>query len=135
MAQQRTQFDLMHPLFQTMKEHKLPTTQRMLLLGLFRFMDGHGVCYPSYRALMDETGLSRQAIATNLKKLVAAGWLEYETGDKSLSQANTYYLNLEKLGFTVDNTVVPLPSRSKYIAVDGSEWDCAADYWKHRQQH
>jgi DNA-binding transcriptional MocR family regulator len=95
-------------------------------------MDGNGICYPSYRALMDETGLSRQAIASNLKKLVADDWLEYETGDKALSQANTYFLNLEKLGFTTDTTVVPLPNRSKYVAVDGSEWECASDYWKSR---
>lgn len=136
MAQQKTrsQFDIMHPLFEAMKKERLPTTQRMLLLGLFRFVDGDGVCYPSYKALMDETGLSRQSISTTIKKLAEAGWLSYESGDKSRNLANTYHLNLERLGLPLvrQSDVVPI-NRHKYIATDGSLWDCAADYWKSRQ--
>ncbi|TON43433.1 helix-turn-helix domain-containing protein, partial [Vibrio parahaemolyticus] len=61
-------------------------------------MDGEGVCFPSYKALMEETGLSNKTIATTIKKLVDSGWITYEPGDKARSQSNTYHLNLERLG-------------------------------------
>ncbi|MDF4701937.1 helix-turn-helix domain-containing protein, partial [Vibrio parahaemolyticus] len=120
----RSQFDIMHPLFDAMKRENLPSTQRLLLLGLFRFVDGDGVCFPSYSALMDETGLSRQSIANTIKKLSESGWLTYEPGDKSKSLANTYYLNLERLGLTTQSKIVPIEG---YIAQDGTKWSCAAD--------
>lgn len=126
----RSQFDIMHPLFDAMKREKLPSTQRFLLLGLFRFVDGNGVCFPSYSALMDETGLSRQSIANTIKKLAESGWISYEQGDKSKSLANKYYLNLERLGLKTESKVVPIEG---FTAPDGSKWACAADYWKSRQ--
>ncbi len=117
----------MHPLFDAMKRENLPSTQRLLLLGLFRFVDGNGVCYPSYKALMDETGLSRQSIANTIKKLADSGWLTYTPGDKSKNLSNTYQLNLTRLGLEVESKIVPIEG---YIAPDGSKWSCAADYWK-----
>ncbi len=123
---------MMHPLFDAMKREGLPSTQRLMLLGLFRFVDGDGMCYPSYKALMDETGLSKQSISNNIKKLVSGGWLTYEQGDKTKSLSNTYHLNLERLGFEVqtESKIVPIDG---YIAPDGSKWPCVADYWKSRQ--
>ncbi|MDF4294878.1 helix-turn-helix domain-containing protein, partial [Vibrio parahaemolyticus] len=128
---QRSQYDLMHPLFEAMKKESLPSTQRLLLLGLYRFVDGEGVCFPSYKALMEETGLSNKTIATTIKKLVDSGWITYEPGDKARSQSNTYHLNLERLGLTTQSKIVPIDG---YIAQDGTKWACAADYWKSRQQ-
>ena len=128
----RSQFDMMHPLFDAMKREKLPSTQRLMLLGLFRFVDGDGMCYPSYKALMDETGLSNKTISTTIKKLVSGGWLTYDQGDKAKSLSNTYHLNLERLGFEVqtESKIVPIDG---YVAPDGSKWPCVADYWKSRQ--
>lgn len=42
---------------------------------LFKFLGPDGRCEPSYGALQDWTGLSRQAIADAIKRLVAAGIL------------------------------------------------------------
>lgn len=128
----RTQFEIMHPLFTAMRENKLPGNQRLVLLGLFRFVDGDGTCFPSYNALIDETGLSRPTISSTIKKLVSAGWISYDKGDKSKGLSNTYYLNLERLGFEVqtESKIVPIDG---YIAPDGSKWACVADYWKSRQ--
>lgn len=126
---------MMHPLFDAMKRENLPSTQRLMLLGLFRFVDGDGVCYPSYKALMDETGLSNKTISTTIKKLVSGGWLTYDQGDKAKSLSNTYHLNLERLGFEVqvktESKVVPIDG---FTAPDGSRWSCASDYWHSRQQ-
>lgn len=133
-SRKRTQYDLMHPLFkamESMSSSELSSHQRMLLIGLFRFMDGDGVCYPSYTAIRETTGLTRNAIASNIKKLVDMGWITYEPGDKSKSQSNTYYLNLERLGLAVEPKIVPIDG---FIAPDGSKWACAADYWKSKQQ-
>lgn len=131
----RTQYDLMHPLFkamESMSSSDLSSHQRILLLGLFRFMDGNGVCYPSYNSIHKTTGLTRNTIAANIKKLVTLGWLTYVPGDKSKSQANTYYLNLERLGL-LDSSLPSTPCG--FIAPDGSRWDCASDYWRARQSH
>lgn len=127
----RSQYDLMHPLFDAMKRENLPSTQRLLLLGLFRFVDGNGVCFPSYKALMDETGLSNKTISTTIKKLSDTGWLAYEPGDKSKSLANKYYLNLERLGFKIESKVVPIDG---FVAPDGTKWNCASEYWSHKNQ-
>lgn len=94
----RTQYDLMNPLFDAMKKHKLPSTQRLFILGLYRYMDGNGKAYPSYQDLMDETGLSRQSIINMIRTLTEAGWITYKQGSKSKQMNNTYWLNLEKLG-------------------------------------
>lgn len=131
----RTQYDLMHPLFKAMKDNKLPGNQRLVLLGLFRFVDGNGVCYPSYNTLIEETGLSRPTISSTIKKLVSSGWITYEQGDKSKNLSNTYHLDLERLGFEVqvktESKVVPIEG---FIAPDGSRWSCPSDYWQSRQQ-
>lgn len=103
-----SQFDLMHPLFEAMDNSKLSATQRMLLLGLYRFMDGSGVCYPSYKKLMTATGMSDRTITRNLKDLVDGGWLTYEQGEGKTHTANTYHLNLDKLGLEKSPNVVPI---------------------------
>ncbi|MEY0016959.1 helix-turn-helix domain-containing protein [Providencia rettgeri] len=103
MKKKRTQFDLMKPIydaFQKISSKELSSTQRMLLLGLYRFMDGNGYCYPSYKAISEITGLSKNAISVNLKKLVEAGWLTYKQG--GVDSSNHYQLNLTKLGLIED---------------------------------
>lgn len=82
--------------FQKISTKELSSTQRILLLGLYRFMDGNGYCYPSYKAIAEITGLSKNAISVNLKKLVEDGWLTYKQG--GVDSSNQYQLNLEKIG-------------------------------------
>ena len=129
----RSQFDIMHPLYDAIAESNLTAPQAHLLLTLFKFVDGNGVCYPSYNTLQRYTKMSRHTLCKHIKSLNDSGWISYETGDKSKGQSNTYELNLERMGLTTEANVVPMQS-SRYIASDGSEWDCAADYWKSRQQ-
>lgn len=128
----RSQFDIMHPLYDAIADSDLTAPQAHLLLTLFKFVDGNGICYPSYNTLQRYTKMSRHTLCKHIKSLADAGWISYETGDKSKSQSNTYALNLSRMGLTVESNVVPM--QNSYTAVDGSEWDCAASYWKSRQR-
>ena len=92
---------MMHPLFDSIADSDLSAPQAHLLLTLFKFMDGRGVCYPSYNTLQRYTKMSRHTLCKHIKSLQLDGWITYEPGDKSKSMANTYYLNLERLGFHV----------------------------------
>lgn len=123
----------MHPLYDAIAESDLTAPQAHLLLTLFKFVDGNGVCFPSYNTLQKYTKMSRHTLCKHIKSLSNLGWITYVPGDKSKGQSNTYELNLERLGFTTQTNVVPI--ESCFIASDGSKWDCAADYWKHKQQH
>ncbi|EGQ9211996.1 helix-turn-helix domain-containing protein [Vibrio parahaemolyticus] len=129
----RSQFDIMHPLYDAIAESDLTAPQAHLLLTLFKFVDGNGVCFPSYNTLQKYTKMSRHTLCKHIKSLSDLGWISYQPGDKAKGQSNTYELNLERLGFTTQTNVVPI--ESGFIASDGSKWDCAADYWKHRQKH
>ena len=128
----RTQFDLMRPIFDAFRKietKELSSTQRMLLIGLYSFMDGDGYCYPSYKAIGEITGLSKNAISTNLKKLVDAGWITYKQG--GVDSSNQYQLNLEKIGLidkTPDN-VKPIRGNEELKNIDGrymTEKECRA---------
>ncbi len=79
-----------------MRKAKLKPNQRLVLLGLFRFMNGDGFCYLSYNALIDETGLTRPTIAKTIKELAELDWLSFESGNSIKS--NYYQLDLKKLG-------------------------------------
>ncbi|WP_139045458.1 helix-turn-helix domain-containing protein, partial [Vibrio parahaemolyticus] len=81
-----------------------------LLLTLFKFVDGNGVCYPSYNTLQPYTKMSRHTLCKHIKSLNDSGWIAYETGDKSKGQSNTYELNLERMGLTTETNVVPMQS-------------------------
>lgn len=123
----------MHPLYDAIAESDLTAPQAHLLLTLFKFVDGNGVCFPSYNTLQKYTKMSRHTLCKHIKSLSDLGWISYQPGDKAKGQSNTYELNLGRLGFTTQTNVVPI--ESVFVASDGSKWDCAADYWKHRQQH
>ena len=127
----RSQFDIMHPLYDAIAESDLTAPQAHLLLTLFKFVDGDGVCFPSYNTLQKYTKMSRHTLCKHIKSLSDAGWISYQQGDRSQGQSNTYELNLERIGFTTQSNVVPI--EHSYIAPDGSRWACAADYWKTRQ--
>ena len=136
----RTQFDIMNPLIDAMSEAGLSSTERMLLIGLLRFMNGDGVCFPSYTALEIKTGLSRRTLPRCINSLVSKGWLRYEKGSSALSAPNKYYLNLEKLGFidkgnekekavlsaVVDDFGFVSPSSCKYFPKH--KFSCKAEY-------
>ena len=127
----RSQYDLMHPLFEAIAESDLSAPQAHLLLTLFKFVDGDGVCYPSYNTLQLYTKMSRNTLCKHIQSLANSHWLAYEPGDKSKSLANTYYLNLERLGFKTESKVVPIEG---FTAPDGSKWDCASEYWAHKNK-
>lgn len=127
----RSQFDIMHPLYDAIADSDLTAPQAHLLLTLFKFVDGNGVCFPSYNTLQKYTKMSRHTLCKHIKSLSDLGWINYQTGDKSRGQSNTYELNLERIGFTTKANVVPI--EYGYLAPDGSKWDCATDYWKSRQ--
>jgi DNA-binding MarR family transcriptional regulator len=100
MGRKRSQYDLMHPLFDAMRSHKLKPNQRLVMLGLFRFMNGDGSCFPSYGALIEETGLTRPTIAKTLKDLKNLDLISFKSGDSTKS--NRYQLNLEKIGLSTN---------------------------------
>jgi DNA-binding MarR family transcriptional regulator len=129
----RSQFDIMHPLFESIAESDLSAPQAHLLLTLFKFINGDGVCFPTYNTLQRYTKMSRHTLCKHIKTLQISGWIKYEQGSKVKHQSNTYQLNLERLGITNEKTNV-IPISSKFIAQDGSEWDCSTDYWKSKQQ-
>lgn len=129
----RSQFDIMHPLYDAIADSNLTAPQAHLLLTLFKFVDGNGVCYPSYNTLQRYTKMSRHTLCKHIKSLNDSGWISYETGDKSKGQSNTYELNLQRMGLMSETNVVPMQS-SNFVAPDGSEWSCAAEYWQSRQQ-
>lgn len=127
----RTQYDIMHPLFNSLAESDLSSSERLLMIALFRYVDGSGSCYPSYKELIKSTALSDRTISSNIKKLVDKGWITYEQGNKADQQANTYHLNLKRLGVEQEAPkVVPF---NGYIAADGSRWSCASEYFASRQ--
>ena len=132
---QRTQFDIMNPLRKAVKDAGLSPIERLMLYSLYFFMDGDGVCFPSYGAIIEETGLSRQSVSNTIKKLVERGMISYEKGDTSKS--NRYRLNLFKLGLidvekkekerTLDLGVgFVSPSSCKYFP--RHKFSCKAEY-------
>ena len=104
-TKKRTQYEIMHPLYNALAESDLSSSQCHLMLVLYKFIDGDGKCYPSYAKLLKYSKLSRNTLAKNIKSLSDAGWLSYDQGNACTQVSNTYYLNLEKIGFMP----VPLP--------------------------
>lgn len=130
----RSQFDIMHPLYDAIADSDLTAPQAHLLLTLFKFIDGDGVCYPSYNTLQRYTKMSRHTLCKHIKSLSNTGWIDYERGDISRSKSNVYHINLSRIGLTSHSKIVPINSgTSGYIAPDGSQWDCAASYFSSRQ--
>lgn len=92
-------YDFMNAIHDTIaQDNEITSSEVALLLCLHRFMDKHGVCYPSYKTLMAQTKLSDKTITKNIASLASKGWLVYTKGDKTKQQANTYRLNLKKIG-------------------------------------
>lgn len=92
----------------------LPTspTQKLLLLVLADcHNDKTGQCNPSYRYIMEITGLSNKAVANNLKELRNCGSVTFD----SRNGANTHY-NLTPERYICNakpvNLVPPLPAES-----------------------
>ena len=109
----RSQFDLMHPLFDAIAESDLTAPQAHLLITLFKFSDARGFCFPSYNKLLKYTKMSRNTLCKHIKSLVSAGWIEYRSGNKQIQQSNSYLINLERLSLTLDTPSKPLKPTSE----------------------
>ncbi|EJZ9093475.1 helix-turn-helix domain-containing protein [Vibrio parahaemolyticus] len=108
----RTQYDLMHPLFDAIAESDLSAPQAHLLLTIFKFANGQGVAYPSYEQLRKYTKMSQATVAKHIKSLTESGWIKYTKGSGHAGLNNEYQINIERvLGCQEDNTnVVTLPT-------------------------
>ena len=102
--QERSQFAIMSPLYEALKDSKLTTVQRHIILVLFYFIDGNGYCYPSLETISEYTGYSVKTIVAHNKILVKEKWIKYKRGNRY--ETNQYQLNLKKL--RLDNRVVQL---------------------------
>lgn len=122
---------MMHPLYDAIAESNLTAPQAHLLLTLFKFVDGSGTCYPSYNTLQKYTKMSRHTLCKHVKSLCDSDWISYTPGDKAKGLSNTYYLNLERLGFETELKIVPIEG---FTAPDGSRWSCPSEYWAHKNK-
>lgn len=129
----RSQFDIMHPLFDAIAESDLTAPQAHLLITLFKFCDENGFCYPSYSTLLKYTKMSRNTLAKHIKSLVKSEWIAYEQGDKANHKSNSYLINLERLGFA-EKKVISI-NKNAFIAPDGSKWACASEYHTKQPSH
>ena len=57
-------------------ESDLPSTTRLVLLTLFRFMNSDGACWPSVSKLAEGTGLTRRTVGAHLERAEEAGWID-----------------------------------------------------------
>lgn len=144
MAQQkpRTQYNLMHPLFDALADSELSAPQRHLMLVLFKFSDGNGVCFPSYSTLLHYTSFSRPTLCKHIKSLQDAGWISYEQGSSFSHKANKYKINLAKLGMLDEDRNMTfsgietthsrshIPSHTVYKYKSWWVSEAAADYCK-----
>jgi hypothetical protein len=55
--------------FERAKEIKLSPSKRLLLCALFRYLGDRDFCFPSQKALAEDTGLSERTVRTLLKEL------------------------------------------------------------------
>ena len=113
-------------------DQELTLAQRMVLVAIVKYMDKSGTCYPSYKALQRTTGATAATISSNLKKLVAAGWLTYERGNNLKQESNKYQLNFDKI-CTKEELIKPTiespPKDNRFLAADGKYYDSPADYY------
>lgn len=95
-------------MIESIKKLKTSPTQKLLL---FVLADCHnektGQCNPSYRYLMEVTGLSNKAVANNLKSLRDSGAMFYD----SRNGANSHY-SLTPNGYICNAKAVNLVHRS-----------------------
>ena len=53
-----------------------------------------GQCYPTYERIMDDTDMSRSAIARNIKELIGLGWVtKISRGSNKTNRANRYQVH------------------------------------------
>lgn len=115
---------------------EIKAPEKLILATLSAYGDSKGgSIFPSFKNLSEKTGMSIRAVQDNINKLVDKGFIDKISGGciNGFNTANTYQLNLERLGITNEKTNV-IPISNKFIAQDGSAWDCASDYWKNKQQ-
>lgn len=128
MAQIKGNFDIMKRLLDTFEEQDLSITERMLLIALVKYMDKHGTCYPSYKALQKTTGANASTVSRNIQSLARKGWITYTKGSNAKQEANRYQLNLSMLGLE-DKPPALQVIDSRYLAQDGNYYDSKADYY------
>ncbi len=97
----------MHPLLDTIAEIDITSSQTVVLLALFRRMDGMGQCFPSYKDLLKFTKLSRPTLSKCITALSKEGLISYEKGN-SHGRSNSYQLNLGRLGLSEPENVIKI---------------------------
>lgn len=69
----------------------LSPSDKLVAVGLCKFTDRQGVCWPSVKALMDLTGLSDRQIQRSLQALTAAGFLKASPRFRGKRQTSNLY--------------------------------------------
>ena len=74
---------------------KLSPTRFMVYAALSLRADSKtGQCYPTYERIMDDTDMSRSAIARNIKELIGLGWVtKISRGSNKTNRANRYQVH------------------------------------------
>jgi hypothetical protein len=75
----------------------LGPTERLIMLALADHADDEGRCYPSIERLRQRTGLSERAVQTNIRNLVAQGYVRIVVGGGK-GNANLYFVSANPAG-------------------------------------
>lgn len=84
-----------------LKQDMSRSSEKFILVCLANYSDEHGICYPSARTLMRDTGQDRKTVLLNLKRLCESGLLR-DTGKRVGSTASVIVYE-----------IVGLPSNSR----------------------
>ena len=70
----------------------LGPTERLIMLALADHADDDGRCYPSVARIAQRTGLSERAVQTNVRSLIAAGYINITIGGGK-GNSNLYFIS------------------------------------------
>ena len=70
----------------------LGPTERLIMLALADHADDEGRCYPSVARIAQRTGLSERAVQTNVRSLIAAGYINVTIGGGK-GHSNLYFIS------------------------------------------
>ena len=75
---------------------KAPTKPKFLLLVLANYADENGVCFPSIKRLVDDTGIPKSTLVLCLAKLTKMGFISKNRKyPKKFNNSNQYTLNMD----------------------------------------
>ena len=88
------------------ESRSLGPTERLIMLALADHADDEGRCYPAMDRLCQRTGLSERAVQTNVRKLVALGYVTIVPGG-GRGHANLYFISANPASDAPNSPVNP----------------------------